>query len=192
MQAHFSGVGRTHALLQENAVWGVHDKNGIEENRFQHVYMTKWACAAEDKYAYVRTAEMGDFYIIPTAKLTEGTNTERQWFQHSFEKDTTVLHMEWNRGPPDNLLQIPIWSYRVCTHDCKAFCHTINFLNLFQDYQMRHVQHSNLQMQMAKQRKRAPVERTQQLPQMSHQVLQRENQWPSRSGVAFKGGWKMV
>ena len=50
-----------------------------------------------------------------------------------------------------NLLQIPLSSYRVCTHDCKAFCHTISFLNLFQDYQMSHVQHSNLQLQMVSQ-----------------------------------------
>ena len=148
--------------------------------------MRKWARAAEDKYAYVRTAEMGDFYIIPTANSTEGTNTDRQWFQYRFEKDTTVLHMEWNCGPPGNVLQLLICSYRVCTHHCKAFCHTINLLSLFQEYQMRHVHHCNLQLQMVKQRKQTTVETTQQLPQMRHQVLQRENQWPSRPGVPFK------
>ena len=156
-EANFSGVGSTQALLQENAVWGVDDKTGIGEKPFEHVYMTKWACAAEDKvlgkYTYVRTAETGDFYIIPTANSTEGTSTERQWFQSSFEKDTTVLHTDWNRGPSGNLLQIRICSYRICTHDCKAFCHRINLLNLFQDYQMRQLQHSNLHLQMVKQRK---------------------------------------
>ena len=116
-EAQFSAVGRTHGLLEENAVWGIHDENGIQQNTFEHVYMRKWARADEDKYAYVKTAEMGDFYIIPTANSTEGTNTERQWFQYSFENDTTVLHMEWNCGPPGNLLQIPIWSNRVCTND---------------------------------------------------------------------------
>ena len=69
--------------------------------------------------------------------------------------------MEWNCGPPGNLLQIPIWSNRVCTHDCKAFCHTMNLLSLFQEYQMRHVHHSNLQLQMVKQMKQTPLEITQ-------------------------------
>ena len=85
---------------------------------------------------------------------------------------SNVCVEDCNRGPPGNLLQIPMrfadtiancvckeglqtvlgFADRIFTHDCKAVFHTINLLNLFQDYQMRHVQHSNLQLQMVKQR----------------------------------------
>ena len=127
VEVNFSRVGSAQVLLQDIAVWGVNDKSGIAEKPFEHIYMTKWARAGEDKvmgtYTHVRTTKVGgDFCIIPTANTTEGSSTERECFQYSFDKYTTVLVMDRNCGLPGNVLQIGICSDRVCTQDCKAFC----------------------------------------------------------------------
>ena len=47
--------------------------------------------------------------------------------------------------------------HRVTTHFAKD---RINLLNLFQDHPIRQLQHSNLHLQMVKQRKQDPAERT--------------------------------
>ena len=97
VEVNFSRVGSTQALLQDNAVWGVDDKNGIGEKPFEHIYMTKWACSGEDKvmgtYAYVRTAKVGDFSSLQQQIPLRAATLKGNAFNRVFTK--IQLYWSW-------------------------------------------------------------------------------------------------